>query len=81
MLQGHQKHYFKDAAGIEIVNIMFALGGENGLLSPKIRNLEGPLEDEANVHDDENAEQSIQDIHGAEAHSRPPCVVMSYNFV
>ncbi len=41
VLQGHQKHYFKDAAGIEIVNIMFALGGENGLLSPKIRNLEG----------------------------------------
>lgn len=41
VLQGHQRHYFKDAGHVEIVNLMFDGINTPGLLSAKIRQLEG----------------------------------------
>lgn len=41
VLQGHQRHYFKDAGHVEIVNLMFDGINTPGLISAKIRQLEG----------------------------------------
>jgi len=41
VLQGNQKHYFKDAGHIEIVNLMFQETNNPGIISEKIRQLEG----------------------------------------
>ena len=41
VLQGNQKHYFKDSKGIEIVNIMFSLRKKQGVISDDLRKLSG----------------------------------------
>ncbi|MCK4923297.1 MAG: helix-turn-helix domain-containing protein [Bacteroidales bacterium] len=40
-LQGNQRHFFKDASGIEIVNVMFDPQSEKKLISSFIQKLEG----------------------------------------
>ncbi len=41
VLQGNQKHYFKDAQGIEIVNIMFSQDKQFSMISEEIKKLDG----------------------------------------
>ncbi len=41
VLQGNQKHYFKDPSGIEIVNVMFTTNKKYKLISDAVRKLEG----------------------------------------
>lgn len=41
VLQGNQKHFFKDASGIEIVNVMFAHNAKQNFISESIRKLDG----------------------------------------
>lgn len=41
VLQGNQKHYFKDASDIEIVNVMFSANKKAKLISPSTQKLEG----------------------------------------
>ncbi|MGD9993634.1 MAG: helix-turn-helix domain-containing protein [Salinivirgaceae bacterium] len=41
VLQGHQKHFFKDTEGVEIVNVMYSDRKNNPLISNEVRLLEG----------------------------------------
>lgn len=41
VLQGNQRHFFKDASGIEIVNVMFSSRRKHNLISSNIQKLEG----------------------------------------
>lgn len=41
VLQGNQKHYFKDASGIQIINVMFDMGAKSHLISNEVKKLEG----------------------------------------
>jgi AraC-like DNA-binding protein/mannose-6-phosphate isomerase-like protein (cupin superfamily) len=41
VLQGNQKHYFKDPSGIELVNVMFAPNKQQNIISDSVRKLEG----------------------------------------
>jgi AraC-like DNA-binding protein len=41
VLQGNQKHYFKDASGLEIINIMYDHLRIKNLISPSVKQLEG----------------------------------------
>ncbi len=41
VLQGNQKHFFKDPSGIEIINVMFTHHNKYGVISEAIRKLEG----------------------------------------
>lgn len=41
VLQGNQKHYFRDAKGIEIVNVMFSPKTRDKLISPLVKKMEG----------------------------------------
>ncbi|MDA3891972.1 MAG: helix-turn-helix domain-containing protein [Salinivirgaceae bacterium] len=41
VLQGNQRHFFKDASGIEIVNVMFSPNKKFNIISPTIQKLEG----------------------------------------
>jgi AraC-like DNA-binding protein len=41
VLQGNQKHYFKDTEGVEIVNVMFNDRKSNPFLSQEVRMLDG----------------------------------------
>lgn len=41
VLQGHQKHFFKDPSGIEIVNVMFDNRKNRSLISNSVQKLEG----------------------------------------
>jgi len=41
VLQGNQKHYFKDVSGVELVNVMFAINKNQNLISSAVQKLEG----------------------------------------
>jgi AraC-like DNA-binding protein/mannose-6-phosphate isomerase-like protein (cupin superfamily) len=41
VLQGNQKHFFKDPSGIELVNVMFAPNKRQNIISDSVRKLEG----------------------------------------
>lgn len=41
VLQGYQRHYFKDASSVEIVNLMFDGINNPGIISEEIKQLEG----------------------------------------
>lgn len=41
VLQGNQKHFFKDAQGIEIVNVMFENNKNSNLISNSVKKLDG----------------------------------------
>lgn len=41
VLQGNQKHFFKDASDIEIVNVMFSANKKAKLISPSTQKMEG----------------------------------------
>lgn len=41
VLQGNQKHYFKNTSSLEIVNVMFSTKFNEGFISPEIKQLEG----------------------------------------
>jgi AraC-like DNA-binding protein/mannose-6-phosphate isomerase-like protein (cupin superfamily) len=41
VLQGNQKHYFKDAGAVEIVNVMYISKKGNPLISDEVKKLEG----------------------------------------
>jgi mannose-6-phosphate isomerase-like protein (cupin superfamily) len=41
VLQGNQRHYFKDASGLEIINIMYDAHKAKNLISSEVKKLEG----------------------------------------
>jgi len=41
VLQGNQRHFFKDAKGVEIVNVMYDAHQYNQLISPMVKQMDG----------------------------------------